>query len=133
MAQVLKPTITQEMQLYRAAAPLIAPDETKPFHEMYTAYRRACGISLENIGALLSKQLNMEDNDDYDTNVVRGYCEPECPTKYSSGLGCKRCTFKGDSFDFKMPQCGDTALKCRFRVKRTSQTVDKNHVAYMLV
>jgi len=67
MAEILKPSLQQEMELFRSVAVLIAMDPEKKFSEMFYAYRKGFGFSLENIGAKLENILTKEDNDpDFD-------------------------------------------------------------------
>lgn len=63
MVKFLQPSIKQEMELFRSVAVLIAVDEKKKFSEMFYAYRKGFGLSLEKIGSHLSANLRGQKGD----------------------------------------------------------------------
>ncbi len=66
MVDIIRPSPDDEKALFRAAAPLVAADETKPFAELVAVCRRAVGLTLEEAGKKLNQKVK---NNRYDPAI----------------------------------------------------------------
>ena len=79
MVEILEPSLPQEMELFRSVSALMGMDPEKEFFEMFCAYRKGAGLSLEAIGAKLEGSLT-EQQDGMGYDIVAALYETGAKT-----------------------------------------------------